>query len=56
MTHPSTMNMDRYISKFVVQGYIISVTRLVFYGQREYSQAGVETGVGQLGLQPYSGS
>lgn len=32
MTHSMTMNLDIYMSKFVVIGYFTSGTRLVSYG------------------------
>ena len=37
MTHSSTMNLDKGMSRFVVLGCVISSTRLVFFtGWREY--------------------
>jgi hypothetical protein len=36
VTHPSTTNLDIYISKFIVLEYVTSGPRFVFMGRREY--------------------
>lgn len=35
VTHSNIINLDKYMSRFVVLGYVTSSIRLIFYGAEE---------------------